>query len=366
MRFGIVGSGWRVRALMRAARGSGGRVEVVGLAARTPQHAAALADEFGVPVYETLAELAAGESPDFVLTSVAWDANPGIVLQAVELGLPVLSETPPATSLEELRQMWALTEKGARIQVAEQYWLQPHHAARLAFAHSGRMGRISQVQISAAHGYHAISLMRRFLGVAAELPRVSVRSFSSPVVRGADTDGPPAREETIADEQTIAYFDFGDRLGVLDFASEQYFSLIRGQRLLVRGDRGEIIDDHAAYLADYVTPIEVTFTRHSAGPNGNLEGNFLKGIQAGERWWYRNPTAPAELSDDEIAIASLLGRMADYVRGGPPAYSLAEACQDRYFDLLCEEALRTGQSVQAEEQPWSTALAREQEAQSAA
>ena len=36
---------------------------------------------------------------------------------------------------------------------------------------------------------------------------------------------------------------------------------------------------------------------------------------------------PAELSDDEIAVADLLLRMADYVNGGEVAYSLAEACQ---------------------------------------
>ncbi len=357
MRFGIVGSGWRVCALLRAARGTQGRIEAAGLAARTPAHAAALAAEFNLPVYTSLAELAAAQPLDFVMTSVPWDVNPQVIRAAAALGLPVLSETPPATTVAELRELWALAEQGARIQVAEQYWLQPHHAARLAFAHSGRMGRISQVQISAAHGYHSISLMRRFLGIGAELPRIRVNSFHSPVVQGPDTDGPPAGDVIIDAEQTIKLFDFGDRLGVLDFMDEQYFSWIRGQRLLVRGDRGEIIDDHAAYLADYRTPIRVTFERHSAGLNGNLEGNYLKGIQAGEQWWYHNPVAPAELSDDEIAVASLLLRMADFVRGGPDAYSLAEACQDRYFDILSEEALASGQSVQAERQPWADALA---------
>ena len=79
----------------------------------------------------------------------------------------------------------------------------------------------------------------------------------------------------------------------------------------------------------------MTFTRHSAGVDGNLEGNYLKGIQAGGQWWYRNPLIPAELSDDEIAVAALLLRMAEYVDGGERTPTLlAEACQDRYLDIL--------------------------------
>ena len=124
----------------------------------------------------------------------------------------------------------------------------------------------------------------------------------------------------------------------------------------MRGERGEIIDDKAAYLQDFRTPIHLTFTRRSAGHEGNLEGNYLKGIQAGEHWWYRNPTLPAELSDDEIAVADLLLRMAAYVRGGPPPYSLAEACQDRYLDILAAQAADTAQPVTSQPQPWSQAL----------
>ena len=355
-RFGIVGAGWRVNWFLRAARALPDKLQVAGLAARRPQRAFELVADYGVNIYRSPSEMIAAEAPDFVVTSVSSPANPPIIRQLVELDMPVLSETPPATTVAEMTELWALQEQGARIQVAEQYWRQPHHAARLAFAHSGRLGRISQVQLSACHGYHGISLIRRFLGIGAEQATVTARRFTSPIVQSPGRDGPPRAEKIAESDQLLATFDFGDRLGILDFTPDQYFSWIRGQRLLVRGERGEIINDQAAYLQDYLTPVRVAFTRHSAGPEGNLEGNYLKGIQAGEQWWYRNPTLPAELTDDEIAVADLLLRMAEYVRGGEEAYSLAEACQDRYLDILAAQAADTGQSVHSQRQPWSNAL----------
>ena len=356
VRFGIVGAGWRVRWFLRAARALAGQLEVAGLAARRPQRAVDLASEYDVNLYRSPSDMIAAEAPEFVVTSVPSSANPHIIRQLVEQDIPVLSETPPAGTVEEMRELWALQEQGARIQVAEQYWRQPHHAARLAFAHSGRLGRISQVHVSAAHGYHGISLIRRFLGIAGEPATVTARRFTSPIVQGPTRQGPPQAEKLTDSHQLLASFDFGDRLGILDFTGDQYFSWFRGQRLLVRGDRGEIIDDRAVYLRDYNNPIHVTFTRHSAGPEGNLEGNYLKGIQAGEQWWYRNPALPAELTDDEVAVADLLLRMAAYVRGGDPVYSLAEACQDRYLDILAAHAAESGQPAHTQPQPWSKAL----------
>ena len=52
--------------------------------------------------------------------------------------------------------------------MAEQYHLHPLHAARIAIANSGKLGEISQVQISECHGYHGISLMRKLLGIGFE------------------------------------------------------------------------------------------------------------------------------------------------------------------------------------------------------
>lgn len=354
--FGIVGAGWRTEFYLRIAKACPGRFTVSGLVGRTPAKAAALASRFNVPHYLSVEELVRGSHPLFVVTSLPWDANPGVLKLLASLGVPALSETPPATSVEEMRELCSLAGKGAKIQVAEQYWLQPHHAARLAFARGGKIGRVTQAQVSAAHGYHGISLIRRFLGIGFENAKITATVFKSPILQGPGREGAPAREEIVESQQIIAQFDFGDRLGVFDFTDNQYFADIRDPRILIRGERGEIFNDTAVYLKDVRTPVRVSFLRHNAGEQGDLGGHYLKGIQAGEEWVYRNPVAPGELFDDEIAIADCLLKMAEHAEGGEPFYSLAEACQDRYLDIMLHESLRENRQVVTGTQEWAMGL----------
>ena len=350
--FGIIGTGWRSEFFLRVAAACPEKFKVVGIVGRTPDKTRALGERFGVPTFGSAAELVEQGKPQFVVVSVSRGKEAAVMTDLAHLGVPILSETPPGGMLDELYAVWALVENGAKIQVAEQYWAQPHHAARLAFAASGKLGTVTQAQVSVAHGYHGISLIRRFLNVMFEPVTVTAMSFTSPIVEGPGRSGLPANESIIPSKQTFAHFDFGDRLGTFDHTGDQYFSFIRGQRLLVRGERGEIVDATAVYLPDFRTPIHVTFERHSAGLDGNLEGNYLKGIQAGVEWVYRNPLIPAALSDEEIAIGTCLLRMSDFVNEGTPFYSLAEACQDRYLDLLMEQALTSGDAVMSQPQPW--------------
>ena len=354
VRFDLVGGGWRAEFYLRIARALPERFAIDGMVVRDAAKGRIIEQTWGVNTYRDIDGLLAATRPAFVVTSVPWEANPGIVRELAERDVPVLSETPPAPDVPRMTELWRLVERGARIQVAEQYIYQPHHAARLALVRGGALGTVSQAQVSAAHGYHGISLVRRFLGLGYENARITATRFVSPLAAGPDRGGPPTEERIKDSTQTIAWLAFeGQRLGVFDFCGDQYFSWIRGQRLLVRGERGEIIDGRATYLADYATPIEVTFRRMSAGPEGNLEGYYLKGILAGDRWVYRNPFAPGRLADDEIAVATVLAGMAEYVSGGPDVYSLAEACQDRYLDLMIAQAIERGETVETETQPWA-------------
>ena len=351
--FGLVGTGWRAEFYARVARACPERFRIAGVTGRTPERVEAFARKFGVSIYDSIDDLVARGRPLFVVTSVSWDVNPEVVTTLAELGMPVLSETPPARTVEEMSALCEVVrDRGVTVQVAEQYFLQPHHAARLALAHAGRLGRVTQAQVSAAHGYHGISLIRKYLGIGYENVCMRARQFESPVLTPPHRGEPTEREELTTSRQTLAWFDFGDRLGVFDFANEQYFSPIRNPRILVRGERGEILGDRVHYVKTHPRAVSLECVRHEAGQHGNLEGQYLKGIQLGEDWVYENPVAPARLADDEIAIADCLLRMASHVRGGPMFYPLAEACQDRYLDILLGQAVETGETIKSETQPW--------------
>lgn len=278
IRFGIVGTGWRAEFYLWVVAACPDRFACVGMVSRDPDRAEHLGSELGVPLFGSIEEIVAAGKPDFTVTSLPRSVNPAAIEALVGLGQPVLSETPPADTLDDLLAVYALAESGGKIQVAEQYHLQPHHAARIAYARSGKIGDVTQAQVSAAHGYHGISLIRRLLGIGYEDATISGQSFTSPIVATMGREGPDEAEAIEETTQKIAMFDFGDRLGVFDFVGDQYRSHIRGQRFMARGVRGEILQEEATYLQDHVTPIKLPFIRHEAGPRGNLEGNFLKGI----------------------------------------------------------------------------------------
>lgn len=353
IRFGIIGGGWRAEFYLRIAKAMPDLFTIAGLAIRNPERRAEVAETWGIPVFADLDEMLGKGEPSFVVTSVSWPANPGFLRALAERGVPALSETPPAPDLPGLIEVNKLTAAGARIQVAEQYHAQPHHAALLNYLRLGPIGQPTQAQVSVGHGYHGISLIRRFLGLGYESPTVVGLRFSSPIVAGGTREGPPSEEKVTQSAQDFYWFDFGDRLGLLDFTGDQYFGWIRNTRILIRADRGEIATDHVWYLKDYATPIELSLVRRTAGVGSNLEGNHLQGYTAGEEWIYQNPCAPARLADDEIAIATCLIGMDEYVRTGREFYPLAEGCQDHYLYLLAQQSVREGCPIKAERQPWA-------------
>ncbi len=352
--FGIIGSGWRSEFFLRIAKELPERFNVAGVVTRTEASGKTIEEKFAIRTFRTIDDLLNAAKIDFAVVSVPWKIAPARTKELVERGIPVLTETPPAPDLESLIEINQLTERGARIQVAEQYHLHPLHAARIAIANSGKLGEISQVQISECHGYHGISLMRKLLGIGFEDATITASSISTPLMDGPNRAGGPREEKIIESRQVMASFDFGGKYGIYDFTDDQYFSWIRAKRLLVRGRQGEITDMSVRYLKDFQTPIEYALKRVNTGEYGNLEGLGLRGILAGEEWIYKNPFISGRLSDDEIGIASCLEKMYQYTRTGEAFYSLAEGSQDHYLSLMIDEAVRTGEKIKTKRQPWAS------------
>ncbi len=351
--YALVGAGWRAEFFLRINAALPDRFRLAGMVVRSADRAAELAARWGVRTYPTPESLLEAEAPEFWVSSVSYAANYPVNRALIETDLPLLTETPPAAALEEMRELWELVrQRDARVQVAEQFHRQPHHAARLEAIRRGRLGPVHTAYISVSHGYHGTSLLRRCLGVGFEPARIVGMGWQDRLLDPGNRSDPPPDPQVKEMPQQVALLDFGGRRGVFDFVSAQYFSPIRVQRVCVRGERGEIVDHVLHAYGAAGDPITLPFERRAAGANGNLEGHHLQGIQLGEEWVYRNPTAPARLSDEEIAMAEMLRGMGEYVRGGPEVYSLAEAMQDHYLGLLIREACETGEPRATESQPW--------------
>jgi hypothetical protein len=129
--------------------------------------------------------------------------------------------------------------------------------------------------------------------------------------------------------------------------------------MLIRASRGEISNDSVVRLADSRTVLEAPIVRRQNGWDLNLEGFELDHLSYEGRVLYRNPFPGLSLSDEDIATAMLLVRMARWSRGeGPAPYPLADGCQDHAISLAMQASVRDGgRPVEVAKEKWANAAA---------
>ncbi|MGJ9372570.1 Gfo/Idh/MocA family protein [Nesterenkonia sp. CF4.4] len=352
MKYAIVGTGWRSEFHIRMAKAAPDRLEVVAVYARSQESAERMA-RWDVPVVRSLDELMAA-APEFVIASVPWPAMPDVVTDLVERGARVLAETPPAPDADGLRSLWAAVGHTNRVQVAEQYMLMPGHAARLAIVGSDAIGRVNSVEVASTHLYHATALMRAYLGAGMEKATVNARAFTAPLADPLSFGGWSSDVEPRPRNTTIATLDFGDgRMGLYNFVDNQWWNPLLARRLVLRGERGEIVDDTVTRLTDEGVIISPVSYRRT-GIDMNLEGNEVVSVSFEGRMVYLNPWVGTRLSEDDIAVASFLERTGAWARDeASDSYSLADACQDHILGLAIVESARTGADVRVEKEVWA-------------
>lgn len=352
--FGIVGRGWRADFYLRLARQLS--FNVAGVVTRSAEHGREIESTWNVPTYRHVPSLLAAQQPKFVVTSVAKVANASVIEELVSHRIPVLAETPPAPTLDGLRDLWSRVGGSGLVQVAEQYPFQPMHAARQELVRRGLIGRVTGVDVSSTHDYHAVSLLRGLLGAGFAPAVVQARRFTSEIQRGPDRTGWPSADDLVETQQTIATLDFGSgRTGLYDFTYNQWWHPLRAHRHVVRGTNGEIVDDSLVRMADARTPVRSQIERRQTGIGSNLEGFALDVLTFEGQVCWRNPYFPVPMSDEEIAIARCLDLMSAWVNDdGPAPYPLADACQDQLISLAIAESLETGQLVTTTTEPWTS------------
>jgi predicted dehydrogenase len=316
-------------------------LECVGVVSRRAQ-------ELPVPVYLSLDEC---PTPDFVVTAVPWAVTPSLVEELVERRIRVLAETPPAPDLDGLRRLWHRVGAGGLVQIAEQYTRMPPHAARLALVRSGAIGDPTRADVSSTHQYHAISLIRTFLGVGRGPVEVRATRTTAPLADPLTRAGWSDPVEIKPATTTIATLQFGDGLGVYDFTDNQWHNQLLMRRLLVRGTTGELRDDEVVRLVADRTIVRTPIVRRQTGYDLDLDGFDTDHITFGSDVLHRNPYQGQRWNDEEIAIATLLEDTAAWVGGGPEPYPLADGIHDHRVALAIDEAVELG-TASVTDEPW--------------
>jgi len=357
-RFGLIGTGWRSEYFARIAAALPEHVSIGAVTSARPESAKSFGRLWGLDVAADVDDLLARDL-EFVLVSVPRSVAPELIQRSVAAGKPVLTETPPASTLDDLRELYRALGHDSPVQVAEQYQFQPHHAARIELVRNGLIGPVSSTRVSAAHGYHGVSLIRFLLGIGFD--EVTVRAANVPdrLLSGNGRDGFTSELAIATPSRTVAQLDVTGADGsvrqaaLFDFDGEQYFSPIRSRHVSVSGENGEVSDLDVSRWVGPGHAITEAIARDVMGVDGDLDGSTLRRLTLGERVLWTNEFGDVRLSDDELAGARALVRMAAFARGGEGFYGLADGSHDHYLSLLIDEAAASGHAVRSEPQPWS-------------
>ena len=299
------------------------------------------AKKYGVNWYTNVEKMLDKEKPDFVAIVVN-PAQTHIVARAVlERGINMITETPVASTLEDADMLIKLAkENGARIEVAENLYRVPSERIKRELILNGVFGKIWRGHNnSQTHNYHAVSLVRSYIGFDVPIKRVIG-------VQGEFTVEPHEyRGSTVNNERSrhaIFFFENG-ALGFSHFSSLTFGSPLRSVRSTeFYGEKGMAVGDQLLVLKDERTSQPINIKRVTCDLDGMEVLDKLVADTDPEIVW-DNPFKNYRMSDGMITIASELASIMEAVRENvEPEYGAMNGRTDRQIDLAISESHRNG------------------------
>lgn len=358
----VIGSGWRAMFYVRIAKRYPELFTLNYLLCRTEEKAERIRREQEIPVTISPQECEAAR-PDFVVVAVDKASKFQVMKEWLKKGFAVLAETPAALTEGELEELWELCQKGARLQIAEQYIRYPLIAAGLKAVKQGLLGEPHAVELSLAHDFHAVSLIRHMLNcgfdnraiqeVGMPALQLSGKQYTFPVTETDSRYGPITDGSIKERKRTRITMEFaGGKTAFYDFDGVQYHSFIRARHINVQGVRGEWNDTFLRYVDDSNQPVRTQLTPWLDPAYAAL---VTEEVQEESQIW--KPEVHMEEWQDEYAIAAMMLDMRKFLDNGQESYPLAEALEDTYIWLLMEKALENpGQVITSKQHSWQKGM----------
>lgn len=310
LRVGIVGAGARIRDThLPVLRALHGEFDVVGIVAGPSSKPAEITERTGVRAYGSATELVAATSPDFLVVAVSSGAVDGTLPQMVDLGVPLLLETPFSWNVRTGRAtLDRIHAADLLVSVCEQTPFMPIEQLRQQVIELGLLGRVHLVRNDGVYfDYHGTGALRRLLG-GGRRPARAVATFRDDAT---DTIGEAQRIGTVFydDESTLHHRS--------PCAGSPGSVTIEGSAASMVGDSLIVVRD--GERVEYAVKREVV--------DGRLAALVLPTPDGEVRWV--NPFADQSFDDDQIGVATVLRGMREAVMFDvDPLYSAEEGLFD--------------------------------------
>jgi len=296
------------------------------------------ANKYKTTWYTNLNKMLDKEKTDVVAIAVNPANTYGVAMPILERGISLVTETPIAAKLEQADEMIAKAKQtGAKLEVAENLYRVPHERLKRKMIIDGVFGKVWRGQNdNRTHNYHAVSLIRSYIGF--DVPIVSVIGVQGefPVAEHLYRGRPTNRERS---RHAIIKFANG-ALGLHSFTSLSFGSPLRGRSsTFFYAERGMGWDNELVLLAGEDENRTLQIERVTCEVDGH---KVLDKMTAGEFEW-DNPFTEYKLSDGQISIASELMSIVEAVRDDKePEYGAINGRIDREVDLAISRSHEQG------------------------
>ena len=320
--FVIIGGGWRAEFYLRIAKALPERFHVSGICVRNPERRQYIAEKFNVKVLSSIEECLQ-EPFDFIVNCINIEDISDLCVVLADRGYYVLSETPVILAP-------VAGHCYEKIQVAEQFHLKGTYQALKKIIDLGVIGNVNHIQLSVAHNYHAMSLLRFLLEDYEKPNLISSHILDDKMVRTHGRIGEFVEKAEEITHRQIKIYQFKNATAIYDYNIEQYFSPIRKDHILIRGTTGEIKNTQVRYLN---SDNKAVCSDIKSFMSGLLDGFFIDKITFEDKTFFEYPYKEARLSEEEIVIAQCLIDMSNYIKTGNELYSYERAYEDYiYFE----------------------------------
>jgi choline dehydrogenase-like flavoprotein/predicted dehydrogenase len=317
LKVGLIGAGKRIYELyLPTLQQLSQHYEVVGVTSRSLESSQRLESKTGIRSFRDAQHLVEQKRPGLLVVAISDTGNEAAIAQLLDLGVPILSETPLAWSAAGVR---GLIGKAAAnkvmLGVAEQFPFLPLEQFRRQLIDLGVFGSIyAAFNDFHSYSYHGIAQLRRYLG---GVP-TSVRNVE--YAQGSDIRW-QSGSVTFSDGATLLHH------WALSGASFQ-----PGVRF--QGTRGAMVNHQITTMND--DEISTSTAVREVGHPGNLKSISTVLPKVGRVTW-SNPFSECNFSDEQIAVATVLQAMAKGIAEATrPIYS----AEDFLADIEIVQALR--------------------------